>query len=227
MLLDDVLAALDVHTAKQIVDEALRGELVRDRTILLVTHNIALAAPIADHVLLLGKNGKVLKQGTVADVLKHSAKLRAQVVSPEETKGEEETAKETKEEPAKSVDKAAAGKLVVAEEKAIGRLGLAALMLYVRSYGGLTAWTITALLLGFTVLSEVAQPWFVGIWSSQYERHPASEIRVAWSVFISSCLLVGPLTSFQVLFHLRRYRYNEYTLRLRPPSIHGFSDHSG
>lgn len=181
MLLDDVLAALDVHTAKHIVTEALRGELVRGRTVLLVTHNIALTAPIAEHVLLLGKNGKVLKQGTVADVLKYNAKLRAQVVGLEAIETEE-TKEETKDEPARSQDKATAGKLVVAEEKAMGRMGLASIMLYLKSYGGATAWTITILLLAFTVLSETAQPWFVGIWSSQYEKHPASEVQVVWFV---------------------------------------------
>lgn len=36
LLLDDVLAALDVHTSKWIVDKCFRGDLVRDRTVLLV-----------------------------------------------------------------------------------------------------------------------------------------------------------------------------------------------
>ena len=65
VLLDDVLAALDVHTAKHVVNEALRSDLVRGRTILLVTHNIALTAHVAENVLMLGMNGKVVRQGAV------------------------------------------------------------------------------------------------------------------------------------------------------------------
>jgi len=36
LILDDVLAALDVHTAKWIVEKCLQGDLVRGRTVLLV-----------------------------------------------------------------------------------------------------------------------------------------------------------------------------------------------
>lgn len=36
LLLDDVLAALDVHTAKWIVDKCLKGDLIRGRTVVLV-----------------------------------------------------------------------------------------------------------------------------------------------------------------------------------------------
>ena len=36
LLLDDVLSALDVHTAKWIVDMCFRGDLVKERTFVLV-----------------------------------------------------------------------------------------------------------------------------------------------------------------------------------------------
>jgi ABC-type transport system involved in cytochrome bd biosynthesis fused ATPase/permease subunit len=36
LILDDILAALDVHTAKWIVEKCLRGDVVRGRTVLLV-----------------------------------------------------------------------------------------------------------------------------------------------------------------------------------------------
>ena len=70
LLLDDVLAALDVHTAKFIAKEALSGDLVQGRTVLLVTHNIALTAGIADYVVMLGRNGRVVEQATM-----HSGKV--------------------------------------------------------------------------------------------------------------------------------------------------------
>ena len=41
LLLDDVLAALDVHTARWVVEKCLQGDLVRDRTVILVvSHNL-------------------------------------------------------------------------------------------------------------------------------------------------------------------------------------------
>ena len=36
MLLDDVLSALDVHTAKWVVDKCFRGDLIKGRTLILV-----------------------------------------------------------------------------------------------------------------------------------------------------------------------------------------------
>ena len=76
LLLDDVLAALDVHTAKWVVNNAFTGDLVAGRTVLLVTHNIALTAPVADFALVLGKHGRIAEYGSVADVLRKDARLR-------------------------------------------------------------------------------------------------------------------------------------------------------
>ena len=46
LLLDDVLAALDVHTAKWIVDKCFKGDLVRGRTVVLVVrHSGSVLAP--------------------------------------------------------------------------------------------------------------------------------------------------------------------------------------
>ena len=44
LILDDILAALDVHTAKWIVEECLQGDLVRGRTVLLVVSGKATTA---------------------------------------------------------------------------------------------------------------------------------------------------------------------------------------
>ena len=43
LLLDDVLAALDVHTAKWIIDKCFKGDLVRGRTVVLVVRHSGLA----------------------------------------------------------------------------------------------------------------------------------------------------------------------------------------
>ena len=182
MLLDDVLAALDVHTAKHVVNEALRGDLTRDRTIILATHNIALTAPIAEHVILLGKNGKVLNYGPVSEVLKISPTLHAEVEERTEIMIDSATVVEpnANSEPQEAQSEATAGKLVVAEEKATGRLESGAIMLYVNAYGGIVTWLVTALMTMSTIAAFIAQPWFIGVWSSQYENHDPSEIQVAW-----------------------------------------------
>lgn len=179
ILLDDVLAALDVHTAKWIVDKALRGDLVKGRTVILVTHNIALAAPIASFVVLLGRHGTVSATGTVSEVLKKDSHLRAQL---EKAREEEEEDIDIKAEEAGKGDdeatKQASGKLVVAEEKAIGRVELAAFMLYVKGVGGPLIWSIFIAALSAAMVVKVGQTWFVGYWSSQYENHDSTEVPV-------------------------------------------------
>ncbi|KAJ5618970.1 hypothetical protein N7510_002954 [Penicillium lagena] len=67
LLLDDCLSAVDSHTAKHIFNQALTGPLMLNRTCILVTHNVALTVPHADHVVML-ENGKVTTQGTPNEV---------------------------------------------------------------------------------------------------------------------------------------------------------------
>lgn len=184
-----MLAALDVHTAKYVVNHALQGDLVRGRTVLLVTHNIALAAPVAEHVLLLGRNGKVLRHSTVADVLQTSTKLREEIEKQRKLNDEVEKT-ETKESGTDNVkDSTPSGKLIVAEEKSVGKLEFAAIMMYLRACGNPMIWTIALSLIYISIMLNISQTWFVGIWSSQYEDRSPSGVDVIWYEFSNSFLL--------------------------------------
>ena len=131
LLLDDVLAALDVHTARWIIEKGFKGDLVKNRTIILVTHNIPLAAPIADYAIAIGRGGRISAQGSISDVLNSDARLKAlaqreeaQLEKEKEVLDQEPVAPDSE---AKATDeddatKKSAGKLIVAEEKAIGHV---------------------------------------------------------------------------------------------------------
>ena len=204
VLLDDVLAALDVHTAKWIVDKALRSSLIKDRTILLVTHNIALAAPIANHVVLLGRHGTVAATGTVSDVLKKDSELRAQM---EKAKDQDQDDIDVKAEEAGKGDEEATkatGKLVVAEEKALGRVELAAFMLFIKGVGGPLVWFLFLTATSTAMIISVGQTWFVGYWSTQYELRDPWDVPVVKYVAFSP-FLVSYLSDCgaQVSHHLR------------------------
>ena len=73
VLLDDVLSAVDAHTAKWIFHYALHGPLMANRTCILVTHNVSLCLPHAEFVVAL-ENGRVVAQGTAEEVI-NSGKL--------------------------------------------------------------------------------------------------------------------------------------------------------
>ncbi len=182
MLLDDVLAALDVHTAKWVVDEALLGDLIKDRTVILVTHNIALAAPVAEHVVNLGKNGTVVARGSVVDVLKKDYRLRKQTedvskITDIEAELEEKEIDDVANEDADQTKKAA-GKLVVAEEKAMGRVQWSALKLFVDGVGNIWIWVALALVFWSSMFVNIYQRWVMAWWTSQYDTHAPSEVPV-------------------------------------------------
>ncbi|KAH7344787.1 multidrug resistance-associated ABC transporter [Rhizoctonia solani] len=62
LLLDDVLSAVDAHTASHLFEKCLCGPLMNGRTIILVSHHVQLVAPGASYVVALD-NGRVLFTG--------------------------------------------------------------------------------------------------------------------------------------------------------------------
>lgn len=68
VLMDDVLSAVDSHTAKWIFEKALMGPLMYNRTCILVTHNATLCLPSSQFAVLL-ENGRVASQGTPSEII--------------------------------------------------------------------------------------------------------------------------------------------------------------
>ncbi|VDB91250.1 unnamed protein product [Peniophora sp. CBMAI 1063] len=95
LLLDDVLSAVDAHTAHHLFNECLKGELMKGRTIVLVSHHVQLCAPGAKYVVAL-ENGRVLYQGPSAEFQK-GAVIRSLVQSEHSATKEEEKAEEERE----------------------------------------------------------------------------------------------------------------------------------
>lgn len=67
VLLDDVLSAVDNHTAKHLYRHCLKGALMKGRTVIMVTHSVALCLPGAALAISL-KDGRVLASGTGAEM---------------------------------------------------------------------------------------------------------------------------------------------------------------
>ncbi|KAJ3844077.1 P-loop containing nucleoside triphosphate hydrolase protein [Lentinula raphanica] len=207
VLLDDPLSALDVHTAKWVVEKCLNGELMRDRTVLLVTHNIALVRPLARHVVHIASDGEIT-QGTVADVLSSDTLLAAQVLEDEKQlhldaeapKKEEEAPKQ----PATKEPRPSLGALILAEEMEVGHVSWKAFKLYM---SGLNKhpitffWLVVTLLFLSSAISAVGS-WFMGYWATQYETRPASSVSVSWFLSIYLVLLVLTLATYSGGFAL-------------------------
>ncbi|KAH7337951.1 P-loop containing nucleoside triphosphate hydrolase protein [Rhizoctonia solani] len=193
VLLDDVLSALDVHTSRWIVDNCFRGDLVTGRTVLIVTHNVAMVSEVADFVVSLGTNGRVVSQGYVLEVFRTNAGFRAEVEKGkqlEEKTGQTiEEIESREEERPENTTKKRDGKLMVQEEMVIGHIGWPALKLFLFSFGGFWFWLAC---LGSFMLADAVltlQSYWIGVWAraySTYAGHPEQTSYLA--VYISICL---------------------------------------
>ncbi|KIK08096.1 hypothetical protein K443DRAFT_672979 [Laccaria amethystina LaAM-08-1] len=191
ILLDDILAALDVHTSKHIVDQCFKGDLVQDRTILLVTHNVALASPIANFVVSIGSDGKVQSYGN--DI---PAALAVLAVDP--TLGRELEREEQELDPTVTTEEQkeskSDGKLVVAEEIQEGRVSRKSMTLFFNALSGNHIFFFFFIWMSGIVLKDIAltfSVWFLGHWGSQYETHHPSEVPVFRYMWQYSSILFG------------------------------------
>lgn len=190
LLLDDVLAALDVHTSKWIVGKCFAGDLVKNRTIILVTHNVAMVSPVAQFVVSLASNGRIASQGTLSEAIATDDKLAAEVAK--EQKGleiEEEVIVSAEQAPPKKGE----GKLVLEEEILEGRVSWSALKLYFAGLGGghtMLFWFAFLFLMSATEVVGVVQTWFLGYWASQYEYRLPSEVDVKFYLSVYGALLL-------------------------------------
>ncbi|KAI3622081.1 atp-binding cassette transporter [Moniliophthora roreri] len=194
ILLDDILAALDVHTSKWIVDKCLKGDLVSGRTVILVTHNVAMARPIAGFVVSL-KDGRIASQGTMSEALDHSLALK------EEAKRDQEAIDRVREEvDAKApTETEANGRLIVAEEIEEGHVSWPAVKMYLKGMGGTHSWVFFLAVIGSLLISELShtsQTWFLGHWASQYGQVDPSQVPVFKNIAIYSSFLIGSVIAF-------------------------------
>ncbi|KAI4523407.1 P-loop containing nucleoside triphosphate hydrolase protein, partial [Schizophyllum commune Loenen D] len=197
LLLDDILAALDVHTAKWIVEKCLAGPLIKGRTVLLVTHNIPLAQPLADAVVAVS-DGHVSIEANIAAAISHDATLA------QEIKQDEEHSHDIPEtEQAKDADDKSTGKLVVEEEVEIGRITWDTFATYLRAAAGkklplfLAVWIAA---LGLENVINVGSTWFLGYWASQYQNHDLNEVNVSSYLGGYGLLLLAQIIATAVAF---------------------------
>ncbi|KAF7792450.1 hypothetical protein EIP86_003487 [Pleurotus ostreatoroseus] len=176
LLLDDVLAALDVYTARWIVDKCFRGDLVKGRTVILVTHNLALVSPIAENVVAL-RDGRVISQGSLTTALENDDELSAEALKDEKevSQAESNSVQPSSEVKTKTHERHA-GKLVVKEE-------VAEVNLFFSNTGlGLSGvaffWVFFLLPAFMSKLASVLDNWVLGLWARQYETHEAQEVSV-------------------------------------------------
>ncbi|KAH8104851.1 hypothetical protein BXZ70DRAFT_1049036 [Cristinia sonorae] len=194
LLLDDVLAALDVHTSKWIVDECFKGDLIRGRTVILVTHNITLTSPIADFIVSMGRDGRIASQGSLSAVLAKDPKLYTEL----QTGFSEAEGRTDEKNPVVETKRTEDGKLMVAEEIAVGRVGWREAKLFLSALGGKRWplwWAVFIYNAVGTPVVETLNVWFLGYWAHQYEERPASDVSAPYYLMVFTAIVVASVTT--------------------------------
>ncbi|KAJ1310996.1 hypothetical protein OPQ81_009504 [Rhizoctonia solani] len=207
VLLDDPLAAVDMHTARHLVDKCLAGPLMQGRTIILVTHHVRMCLDTASYLVELS-NGRITQRGTIAD-LRGKQQLSAIL----QTQPEDDTIEAEPEMTAvmsevpqineADVDASDAatpptsteetirqqnsniGKLVDEEARAEGRVSLKTYWTYIKA-ASVWSWFASLVLLlavrGITIGSQL----FLAKWSEAYDRQPKIHPALAFSQSVSN-----------------------------------------
>ncbi|KAG8696666.1 hypothetical protein FRC08_007008 [Ceratobasidium sp. 394] len=199
VLLDDPLAAVDMHTARHIVEQCLSGPLMRGRTIILVTHHVRMCLSAASYLVEIG-NGRIIRQGTIGELRRQGQLSEILQLEDDTMEDESKTAEEAAETAPSNINEADVdnqdeglpngdgstpvhngniGKLVDEEARAEGRVSLRTYWTYIRA-ASIWSWFATLLLLlalrGITIGSQL----FLAQWSQAYGRRPTENVYLAF-----------------------------------------------
>lgn len=198
VLLDDVLSAVDSHTAKWIFDKAIMGPLMYNRTCILVTHNLSLCLPHAEYAVVLD-NGRVAVHGTANEVITSGKLTEDLTKSAQVSRAPSRVASQSKiagddgghassaaqcmdghanasqvadkhETPVAGPAKATQTPSTVPlqEGKATGSVKLSIILTYFKSMGGWFFWTAATLAFVLAQLGNVATNVWIRQWANAY-----------------------------------------------------------
>jgi ABC-type multidrug transport system fused ATPase/permease subunit len=226
VLLDDVLSAVDSHTAKWIFDYALNGELMLNRTCILVTHNVSLCLPHAEYGIVL-ENGRIVTQGTAHEVI-DSGKLTEEVTkSRPESRGNSKAPSqvpsdqdETEGDAAGKDTKKTSASKSQEETKAEGGVKLSIIVLYLKAMGPWYYWVGATIAFLAQQISSVSTNLWIRTWANAYAEkgvstmghHRSSPITHAPTMFGSGTCLNSGTCSWNMPFmsqpQEQHYSYN-------------------
>ncbi|TYJ59220.1 hypothetical protein B9479_000209 [Cryptococcus floricola] len=218
VLLDDIFSALDTLTSRWIIDNLFTGDLVKDRTVLLITHHLHLIAPVADYIITLNEDGTVRSQGSVNEGALDQGELEeAEAAEDQEIKDAEEGEKKEEKKPA--------AKLIKDEEKSEGRISKRALFAFFRTFGGPVFWFLYfGLLVGGQAMSSFETYW-LGRWARAYdESESPQDVSVAFYLglyFVFVLIGLVELAASAILFYIGAVKASREVHRRLVNSIFG------
>ncbi|KAF8697734.1 P-loop containing nucleoside triphosphate hydrolase protein, partial [Rhizoctonia solani] len=167
VILDDVLSAVDSHTAEHIVHRCLRGPLLKNRTVVLVTHHVDLVLSSAGWLVQLNE-GRIGIQGTPQQLREAGALLQTRELDSKEPTGETADGDGSAAGAKPEKDKKPARKLVEDEGKSTGSVRAEVYKTYL-SAGSYWLFGLLVLLLTLDQAVQLLQKFWVKHWGESYE----------------------------------------------------------
>ncbi|KAL0089954.1 hypothetical protein J3Q64DRAFT_1674561 [Phycomyces blakesleeanus] len=204
LLLDDCLSAVDAHTAKHIYQRCIKGDLLKGRTVILVTHHVRLCLPAAKFVMRF-ERGYVTGYGSVESLREDGSLIRilGDEIIEDNTEAEEELIEQADEEFSLVDDKAVVNNMIKEEKSEKGQVKFKVYMTYFTACGGWFFWTV--LLLSYVVsrIFVFGENWWLRLWVANSTRSTDSDsflVNTAVPVVLNVLSQVNDTTKSQNVF---------------------------
>ncbi|KAI8576230.1 hypothetical protein K450DRAFT_302879 [Umbelopsis ramanniana AG] len=216
VFMDDVLSAVDAHTARHLYDNCLTGPLMRTRTRVLITHYVRLCATGASQLIFI-KGGVIQLSGDPAH-LRQTGELN-QVFEEEEKDHKEEALGETSAAATETVEeivdeevdenadlnKKKPKALVEEETRATGMVKLRLYSLYFSSAGSIFYWLGVFFAFIFLRGLVIGEAWWVKEWTQSYAAEQLPDGNVSDAV---SALNMSPFGFHDLSNSARAFAYS-------------------
>ncbi|KAI8390314.1 P-loop containing nucleoside triphosphate hydrolase protein [Blakeslea trispora] len=215
VLLDDILSAVDAHTARFLYQQCLTGSLMSNRTVILITHQISLCIQHSAFVVLIkdeticlsGSPTKIQQQGKLNLLYDDNAETTLQTSNNEVTDLElnfdvnKGIAKDDNDQnkPAKV--------LVKEEERFQGTVKLEYYRIYSRVFGNWPFWTVFLSSIVIYELLNIASAWWVKKWSESYAndvQFADNDLDMYLTVYVTINFMIVVMVGFQYMIGFYR-----------------------
>ncbi|KAJ7865666.1 hypothetical protein B0H13DRAFT_2253973 [Mycena leptocephala] len=175
VLLDDPLSAVDSHTARVLFDRLFCGPLLKNRTVVLVTHHIDLFLPangLGAQYIVRMLDGRIDMQGTVQDLRAHGLLDAIKHELPSEAASVDNKESDTE---AKAASAQPVTKLVEDEEQAKGGVEWRIYKTYLKA-SSYMVWILVVFGCFFIDLLELGQKFWIKVWGEAYQTTSDSDL---------------------------------------------------
>ncbi|KAL2809098.1 P-loop containing nucleoside triphosphate hydrolase protein [Aspergillus granulosus] len=160
LVLDDIFSAVDAHVGRHLYENALTGRLSRGRTRILATHHVKLCVHSAAYLIEL-ENGSVLRAYRPTGASEIDDRSETSFESTAEPEGIKHLHRR---------NSVKANKFYEEEKRETGVVKAAVYKAYIQASGGISHWTLIAILFVADLVLNLAAPYWVSVWTRSYEE---------------------------------------------------------